>query len=253
MEYASIDQAKQADGLRLVLTMNVPGPWSEAAKAVFRLRGVDFLPVGQVGGGENEDLVAWTRHRNAPIALYNDEAPRVRWLEIVELAERLGSGPSLIPADMQQRMAMVGLVNEIGGESGFAWHGRLLMLKPGHDAKGDAILATPMYRDYGYTPEGAAAAIDRVRGILNMLSTTIAAQKAAGSPYLIGNSLSAADVYWAYFSQILQALPPEQNPMPDFLRKSWGFVAQALGDYEASLIEQRDFIFAEHLQLPLEF
>ncbi len=253
MDYASIEDAKQASGLRLVLTMNVPGPWSEAAKAVFRLRNVDYLAVGQVGGGENEELVAWLNHRNAPIALHNDEAPRVRWLEIVELAQRLGSGPDLLPADINQRMALVGLVNEIGGESGFAWHGRLLMLKPGHDAKGDAILATPMYRDYGYSAEAAAAAVARVREILGVLSAQIATQKAAGSPYLIGNALSAADVYWAYFSQLLQALPPEQNPMPDFLRKSWGFVAQALGNYDSALIEQRDFIFKEHLELPLSF
>ena len=32
---------------------------------------------------------------------------------------------------------------------------------------------------------------------------------AAGSRYLVGDSLSAADVYWAYFSNMLQTLPPE--------------------------------------------
>ncbi|MFK7732156.1 MAG: hypothetical protein AB8B48_11120 [Pseudomonadales bacterium] len=233
--------------------MNVPGPWSEAAKAVFRLRKVDYLAVGQVAGGENEELVAWTNHRNAPIALYNDEAPRVRCLEIVELAQRLGSGPELLPNDIGERMEVVALVNEIGGESGFAWHGRLVMLKPGHDAKGDAILATPLYRDYGYTPQAAATAITRVQEILDMLSTRIATQKSAGSPYLVGNAISAADVYWAYFSQMLEAMPPEQNPMPDFLRKSWGFVAQALGEYDPVLIEHRNYIFNEHLELPLQF
>ena len=60
MEYVSIDEAKAAGGLRLVLTGGVPGPWSEAAKGVFRVRQVDYVPVFQEGGGANEALVAWT-------------------------------------------------------------------------------------------------------------------------------------------------------------------------------------------------
>jgi len=127
MDYQDIATAQAGSGLRLVLTAGVPGPWSEAAKACFKLRDVDFMPVAQVGGGENPELVEWTRHRNAPIALYNDEAPRVRWLEIVELAERLGSGDSLLPEDINERMQVVGLVNEIAGEAGLAWFGRHLM------------------------------------------------------------------------------------------------------------------------------
>ena len=112
MEYQSVEAGQAASGLRLVLSAGVPGPWGEAAKAVFKLRDVPFTPVAQVGGGENPELVEWTRHRNAPIAMYNDEAPRVRWLEIVELAERLGSGASLLPEDIEDRMRMVGIVNE---------------------------------------------------------------------------------------------------------------------------------------------
>ena len=93
MEYLNVEEARNRDGLRLVLTAGVPGPFGEAAKALFRHHNVEFLPVRQVGGRDNPELVEWTRHRNAPIALYNDEAPRVRWLELIELAERLGSGP----------------------------------------------------------------------------------------------------------------------------------------------------------------
>ena len=253
MEYQSIEAGQAASGLRLVLTAGVPGPWSEAAKAIFKLRGVPFTPIAQIGGGENPALVEWTRHRNAPIALYNDESPRVRWLEIVELAERLGSGTSLLPDDIEDRMRMVGIVNEIGGESGFAWFGRHLMLAGGHKAKGDKILASPMYRDYGYGDDTIDYSLQRVQIVLDMLSHQIASQKAAGSSYLVGDSLSAADVYWAFFSQLLQSLPPEDNPMPDGLRGAWAQVARALEGYDSSLIEQRDFIFANHLTLPLEF
>ena len=252
MEYATVAQARNIDGLKLVLTAGVPGPWSEAAKAVMRQRGVHYTPVAQAGGEENTELVAWTGHRNAPIALYNNEPPRVRWNEIVELGERLGRGPSLLPLDINERMLAVGLTNEIAGESGFAWFGRQLMLKPGHDAKGDAILASPMYRNY-YSVTDADQAVDRVRSILAMLSAQITAQRQRGSQYLVGDSLSIADIYWAYFSQILDAYPPEKNPVPGYLRKSWGVVGQSLGSFDPILIEQRDQTFDRHLALPFTF
>ncbi len=68
MEYLTIEAAREQSGLRLVLTRGVPGPWSEAAKAILKLRNVDYVPVQQLAGGENPELVEWTRHRNAPIA-----------------------------------------------------------------------------------------------------------------------------------------------------------------------------------------
>ena len=63
MEYLSIEEAKGMTGLRLVLTKGVPGPWSEAAKAVLNLRGVHFIAVEQKGGGRNPDLKT---HRTRP-------------------------------------------------------------------------------------------------------------------------------------------------------------------------------------------
>ena len=253
MDYKDVASARSENGLRLVLTAGVPGPWSEAAKAVFKLRDVPFTPVAQMGGGLNPELVDWTRHRNAPVALYNDEAPRVRWLEIVELAERLGSGDSLLPETMEERMRVVGIVNEIAGESGFAWFGRHLMLAGGHEAQGDKVLSQPMYQEYGYGDDTLEYSIERVKLVLDMLSEQLAGQHAVGSSYFVGHELSAADVYWAYFSQLLRALPEEDNPMPAGLRKAWGQVARALDDYDTKLIDQRDFVFAEHLELPLSF
>ena len=88
MDYLSVEEARDLDGLKLVLTGGVPGPWSEAAKALFNHHQVPFHPVLQVGGQSNDALVAWTGHRNAPVAVWNDEAPRVRSMEILELAER---------------------------------------------------------------------------------------------------------------------------------------------------------------------
>ena len=76
MEYVDVEDAVDLPGLRLVLTVGVPGPWGEAAKALFHVKGVPFARVRQEPGAANRELVAWTGRDNAPIAVYADEAPR---------------------------------------------------------------------------------------------------------------------------------------------------------------------------------
>ena len=152
MQYVPVSEAKDLPGLRLVLTAGVPGPWGEAAKALFRHHGVSFVPVLQTGGGDNPELVSWTRHRNAPIAIYNDEPPRTKWLDILDLAERLGSGPSLYPDARTDRIFAVGLVNEIAGENGFAWECRQLIFDAFAARMGDAAASNPMLKEYRHDP-----------------------------------------------------------------------------------------------------
>ncbi len=48
--WLSVDEGKAADGLRLVLTSGVPGPWGEAAKAIFHVKGIDAPRIAQFGG-----------------------------------------------------------------------------------------------------------------------------------------------------------------------------------------------------------
>lgn len=250
MDYKSVEEAKDLDGLRLVLTAGVPGPWSETAKALFRHHQVEFVPVMQVGGQDNPELMAWTKHRNAPVAMYNDEAPRVRWLELIDLAERLGSGPSLVPADREQRMQMVGLINEIAGENGFAWNARTVLLDVSYQARGDEAFKNPMLKDYQYDPERVEKAKADCNEFLTYLSELMHSQPGY---YLIGNTYTAADLYWAYFSNLLSPQPDEVNPMPSFLRKSYELPGKLLDAYDSRLIEQRDWIFEQHLETPLDF
>src|SRR5688500_10909566 len=113
MKYLTVAEARQLPGLRLVLTAHMPGPWGEAAKYILAARNVHFIPVEQLALERNEDLFAWTGMRNAPIAVYNDEPPQSTWLEILILAERLGSGPSLIPEDPIHRALMMGFSTEL--------------------------------------------------------------------------------------------------------------------------------------------
>lgn len=253
MDYLNVEQARNLPGLRLALTRGVPGPWSEAAKALFRHHGVAYSPVEQIAGAENPELVEWTRHRNAPIAVYENEPPRVRWLEILDLAERLGSGPSLVPEDRADRIFMVGLINEIAGEGGLAWNARVLMLHAAAAAQSTSAADNPMFAEYRYDPGLVDANIVKIQSFLDYLADHIKTRAAQGSHYLVGDGFTAADIYWTFFSNMLEPMPPAQCPMPDGLRAVWGVVAQSISGYDPVLIEHRNRMLNDHLELPLSF
>ena len=253
MNYVEPAAARQMDGLRLALTAHAPAPYSLSARAILDHHGVAYVPVLQVGAGSNEDLVAWTGHRNAPVAVYNDEAPRVGWLEILHLAERLGDGPSLIPTDFDDRMLMVGLANELIGENGFIWNLRLVMLGlGGPERAAKERVRNPMYDQYGYSEEAAAVAADRARAVMERLTAQLIAQRKAGSRYIVGDTLSAVDIYWVYFSQAVGTFPEARCPMPTGMRKAYEIAGSQLGELDPILVEQRDWVLAEH-GLPLDF
>ena len=252
MNYIEPAEAREMNGLRLALTAHAPVPYGMSARAILDHHGVPYIPVRQVGGGGNEDLVAWTRHRNAPVAVYNDEAPRVGWLEILYLAERLGSGPSLIPPDADDRMLMVGLSHELIGEQSFIWHLRLVMLGLGGPERvARARTRNPMYDQYGYSEAGAAAGLEHARAALERLAVQLRAQRAAGRGYIVGERLSAVDIYWVYFSQAVKTFPESVCPMPEGLRTTYDAVGRMLGDLDPILIEQRDWVVGEH-DLPMD-
>ena len=79
MDYLEARDARDLAGLRLALTYKIPNPYGEAAKAIFKLKGLPFVAVAQHSTQPNEDLMAWTGHRNAPVAIWNDEPARAGW------------------------------------------------------------------------------------------------------------------------------------------------------------------------------
>ena len=254
MEYKTVAEAKDLPGLRLALTAGAPAPWSQSAKSVMHVKNIPYTPVVQKGGGANEELLAWTGHRNAPVAMFEDEPARTGWYEILVLAERLAPTPSLLPANVTDRALMIGLCNEICGEEGFTWQARHLMFEAVLKAQGDGFKKSPMFSAYRYSEENVKAAPSKIILILEALTAQLQSQKKAGSQYFVSDQLTALDLYWANMSQIIAPYPPEQNPMPDPVRQMWLAVrAQVESAIDPILIAQRDFIFEKHLTLPLDF
>ncbi|MEN8185400.1 MAG: hypothetical protein ABFS46_23025 [Myxococcota bacterium] len=257
MEYLSVEEGKARSGLRLVLSMGVPGPWGEAAKGIFTLKGIPFAPVGQKPAVPNPELEAWTGCASAPVAMYESERPRSGWVEILLLAERLAPEPRLLPADPEARALVFGLSHEICGEEGFGWTRRLMLLhgltRPELPEQARQI-GEYMGGKYGLTPETGEAAPRRTTQLLELLSEHLRAQRERGSRYFVGDSLTALDVYWATFAALIEPLPQELCPMSEGFRANYTLVDPDVRKAaDPILLEHRDHIYERYLTVPLDF
>jgi glutathione S-transferase len=109
-------------------------------------------------------------------------------------------------------------------------------------------------RKYGHSPQDAARAPARVIQVLALLADELRAQRRRGSRYLVGDSLSAADLTWAAFAVLFAPLPASVCPMSEGLRRLYTATDPALlAALDPLLLEHRDFVYARHLELPLRF
>lgn len=152
---------------------------------------------------------------------------------------------------------MSGYSNELCGEQGFGWSRRVMLL--------DATLTNPQSDDaartfasymggkYGYDRVAAETAPARVAQILRVLDARLAQQQAAGRQYFIGDHLSALDLYWATFAVVIQPLPPDLCPIPEPLRVSFTNTNPVVAAAATPrLMAHREFIYREHLELPMQ-
>ncbi|MCH2169396.1 hypothetical protein MK489_01320 [Myxococcota bacterium] len=252
MEYVEVAEAIERPGLRLVLTMGVPGPWGEAAKNILWVKGIDYAPVCQRASTEDPLLLEWTRQTGAPVAMYEKERPRSSWAEILFLAERLAPERPLLPQGPMDRALALGLLHEIAGEQGLGWSRRLMMFA--RNSVGPADSGSMPWK-YGLDDPGATAGAGRrVDAILQLLASRLAEQQAAGRRFFVGEALSAVDLYWAAFSNLVVPMPAELCPMPDFLREIYDVANfPELAPVDPSLIAHRDELYREFLPLPFDF
>lgn len=269
LDYLSIAAARQRSGLRLVLgAYAVPGPWREACKGLFYVKGIDYAPVVTAGdplsdlqfGMQDNDreLREWTGQSSAPVAIWNDERPRASWIDQINLAERLQPEPPLIPSDINERTVMFGLINEIAGENGLGWNKRLTIIQagletnaPGTDGHG---LWTHIADKYGYSTQAANEAPARMAAVIKTLGAQLDEQSVSGRRYFVGDRLSALDIYWATFATLFDPLPPAQCPMGTSFRQFYSNPHPATREaLTPQLLAHRDFVYTGHLELPIRF
>ncbi len=256
-EYISVEEARKMSGLRVVLSPGVPGPWSEAAKGILHIKQIPYVRVAQDIGGQNLPLQEWTAQATAPVFAWNDERPRSTWIEQLYLAERLAPNPSLVPTNIEDRTLMFGYANELCGETGFGWSKRLMLLhitlSDPNSNEAARAMSTHMSKKYGYEPSLAEAAPARVAQILRFLGAKLEQQRAKGSQFFIGNQLSALDIYWAAFAALIQPLPEDLCPMPKPFRAMYTNTDPVVQTAVSPLLmEHRDFIYHEYLELPID-
>lgn len=256
-QYVEVEQAVSMDGLRVVLSPGVPGPWTEAAKGILYVKKLPYTKVRQELGGENLPLLRWSAQTTAPVFAYEDERPRSLWNDQLYQAERLAPNPPLIPNDLDQRARMFGLANELCGENGLGWSRRLMMLHatlsnpdaPTVAKSGASFLG----RKYGYSPGTAESAPKRVAEILRALSRQLDSQRKNANRFLIGDRLSALDIYWAAFAALVQPLPDELCKMSPGFRRMYTCTDPAvIAEASPELLAHRDFIYHEFLELPVD-
>lgn len=254
MQYLSVEEAMTLPGLRVAFTRGVPGPWSEAAKALLQIKRIPFAAVAQEGGGSNQALQAWTGQNSAPVAMLDDERPRSHWSEILMLAERLAPEPQMIPSDEDDRACLFGMIHELCGEDGFGWNCRLLMLGALGGQAAETASVVAMRRKFSSGVTTADHSRRRIVAVMTMLSRRLARQQAAGRRYLVGNSLSAADIYWTAFSNLIAPMAEVDCPMPDFYRTASAGEDPEIRDRIPPLvIDHRERILHEHFTLPMAF
>jgi glutathione S-transferase len=247
--YVPVEQARKMPGLRLALTRGMPGPWSVSARAIFELKGIEFVAVPQELAQANAALKDWTGQTSAPVAMLNDERPRVLWSEILVLAEQLQPEPRLIPQHEDERIAMFGLCHEICGDDGLGWNARLLLFSDQRAAGADQ--ANPMYYKY-HSQVGYDHMRGRLSTILSALARRLERQAMAGSRYFVGDRVSAADIYWAAFSNLFDELGPDLCINPPIYQGMGVAVCAHLPEPPAQiLIDHREYVMRKYFKIPI--
>ncbi|MEE4281513.1 MAG: hypothetical protein V2I41_06200 [Pseudomonadales bacterium] len=253
-EFITLEEAAaMTSGTRVTFIPGLPALFAEALKNICYVKGIPLIRAlhpmmgidRDTGADRQAVLYELTRQTSLPTMFHNDERPRNVWIEQLALAERIGEAgtPKLIPDDFELRVDVFGLSAVVLAEDGFIWNMRIL---------GDS----PLGRKYGYSEEASAAALGKMVDAIALIDRRLAAQEKSGSRYLVGDSLSAADIYWATLSMSVLPLPPEIMPVTKQNQGMLKYFAKnsqipAVADALTKRIEKhQQFILTTHCETP---
>lgn len=252
MRFVTLEEARTATGLKLVVAASLPSPWSEAAKGILHVKGIDAMLVRFAS--TDKAVREWMGWHNVPVLLVPGEPLRTHWTEILETAERIGADRSapLVPAAEDDRMQLFGLAHELLGENGLVWSGRLLVIHRGLMTEGQEgfplRIAQYLAPKYGYAPERVDAARVRVRSLFDRFARLL-----EGKTYALGGALTALDLYIATaiapFAPMSEALCPDTHSI---VRHAFATASPDLSNaIPRVLVAHRDRIYEKHLELPV--
>ena len=211
VEFVSLEEAAaMKTGTRVTFIPGLPALYAEALKNICYVKGIPLIralhPMLGIDKETGEDrqarLYELTSQTSIPTMFHDEERPRNVWLEQLGLAERIGAAgtPKLIPDDFAQRVEVMGLCEIVLGEDGLVWNMRIMA-------------DSPLAQKYGYSESASAAAPVKIAAALKLIDERLAAQAESGSRYLVGDALTAVDVYWATMSMSVLPPPPEIMPL----------------------------------------
>lgn len=210
-EFITLDEAAAMTiGTRVTFIPGIPAMFSEALKNICFVKGVPLIRVLHPRMGlddtTEEDrqakLFELTAQTSLPTMFHDQERPRNVWIEQLALAERIGAAgtPNLIPDNFAHRAELFGLCAIVLAKDGLIWNMRIMV-------------DSPLGQKYGFSAEASAAAPGKIAEVISLLDRRLDAQEQRGSSYLVGDALTAADIYWATLSMSVLPPPPEIMPL----------------------------------------
>ena len=210
-KFISIDEAAMMTiGTRVTFLPGIPALFSEALKNICFVKSVPLIRVlhprmgtDEVTGEDRQTrLYDLTAQTSLPTMFHDEERPRNVWIEQLALAEKIGADgtPMLLPENFEQRAEVIGLCGILVAEDGFIWNMRILT-------------DSPLAQKYGFSEETSASAPSKMAEIITIFDQRLEAQAQRGSNYLVGDTLTAVDIYLATFSMSVLPPPPEIMPL----------------------------------------
>jgi hypothetical protein len=253
LQYRSFQEIVDHSGLRIVMVQGMPSPWAQAAKTIFEVKGLEYVAAPWVPGEANDEIAKWgwggqradrrMGHRKTDQPVDGHPLPEraARAKAVDDSARRDTAGIDDRPLERDLRTSRHRMEQAIAAIAP--------MLASGNPPPQIARMGGK----YGYNEADAKAAGERTAQSLKALDAQLKSQYARGVHFFVGDALSALDIYWTAFANLLDPLPKEQCPMPEAYRP--GFTVNDPVVKEALtplLFDHRSRIFGEYFRNPME-